>query len=45
MKTIIFSILLSIGFLSAGAFAGVDMPSKPKSQNVTVVFKNNFHPA
>ena len=45
MKTTIFAILLSIGFLSAGAFAGVDMPSQPKYQNVTVVFKNNFNPA
>ncbi len=45
MKTAILSILLSVGFLSAGAFAGVDLPVKQHSQNVTVVFKNNFNPA
>lgn len=45
MKTAILSILLSIGFLSAGAFAGVDFPSQPHHHNVTVVFKNNFNPA
>ena len=45
MKTAILSILLSIGFLSAGAFAGVDLPAKSHHQNVTVVFKNNFNPA
>lgn len=44
MKTTFLAILLSIGFLSAGAFAGVDMPGKAKPQNVTVVFKNNFNP-
>jgi hypothetical protein len=45
MKTAILSILLSVGFLSAGAFAGVDIHSPLKSQNVTVVFKSNFNPA
>ena len=45
MKTAILSILLSIGFLSAGAFAGVDPLPLAKHQNVTVIFKNNFTPA
>jgi hypothetical protein len=45
MKTAIMAILLSIGFLSAGAFAGVDALPLAKHQNVTIVFKNNFNPA
>lgn len=45
MKTVILATLLSIGFLSAGAFAGVEMPGQAKHQNVTVIFKNNFDPA
>ena len=45
MKTAILSILLSLAFLSAGAFAGVDAIPTAKHQNVTVIFKNSFTPA
>ncbi len=43
MKTAFLSILLSLAFLSAGAFAGVD--PLPQHHNVTVIFKTNSTPA
>ena len=39
MKTSILSLLLSAAFLSAGAFAGNNVPPKAHSANITVVFK------
>jgi hypothetical protein len=50
MKTLTTSILLSVIFLSAGAFAGGnrDVPRMPsvaaKSENVTVMSKNGVWP-
>jgi hypothetical protein len=50
MKTLTTSILLSVIFLSAGAFAGAsrDVPGVPtvvaQSENVTVVSKNGVWP-
>lgn len=44
MKTCITIIALTIGFLSAGAFAHNDMPKQIKKQNITIVFKNQIWP-
>ena len=42
MKTTVLTLLLTIGFLSAGAFANDAAPTTAKHQNITVVFKTNF---
>lgn len=46
MKTAIATAALTIAFLSAGAFAGSDQPSRPPAQvwNVTVIVKNQAWP-
>ena len=44
MKTFASVIILTISFLSAGAFAGNDLPVNPHKANVTVVFKNQLNP-
>ncbi len=48
MKTIAASAILSVMFLSAGAFAGsshtVSQPALPKAENVTVILKNQAWP-
>jgi hypothetical protein len=44
MKTFVSIIILTVAFLSAGAFAQNEIPSLIKKQNVTVVFKNQAWP-
>jgi hypothetical protein len=50
MKTLTASLILSVMFLSAGAFAGnshraVQKDVAPKVENVTVILKNQAWPA
>jgi hypothetical protein len=48
MKTLTASLILSVMFLSAGAFAGgtyqPGTPAAPKIENVTVIIKNGVWP-
>ncbi len=44
MKTFASIIILTVAFLSAGAFAHNEIPTQIKRQNVTVVFKNQVWP-
>ena len=44
MKTFIITVVLAISFLSAGAFAGNDLPQPTHKLNITVVFKNQAWP-
>lgn len=44
MKTFASIIILTVAFLSAGAFAHNEIPAQIKKQNVTVVFKNQIWP-
>ncbi len=44
MKTFVSVLILTVSFLSAGAFAGNDLPIHAHKANVTVVFKNQLEP-
>lgn len=44
MKTLASVLILTVSFLSAGAFAGNPAPVKSPNQNVTVVYKNQIGP-
>ena len=44
MKTFATVLVLTISFLSAGAFAGSDVATTPHKANITVVFKNQIGP-
>ncbi len=44
MKTTASIIILTLAFLSAGAFAQNEVPTQIKKQNITVVFKNQAWP-
>ena len=44
MKTFASIIILTVAFLSAGAFAQNEIPAQIKKQNVTIVFKNQAWP-
>ena len=44
MKIFTSTIILTIAFLSAGAFAGNEPPTHAAHANVTVVFKNQLAP-
>ena len=44
MKTFASIIILTVAFLSAGAFAGNEMPTQIQKANITIVFKNQAWP-
>jgi hypothetical protein len=44
MKTFATFVILTVSFLSAGAFAGNPLPVKSPKLNVTVVYKNQIGP-
>ena len=44
MKTFASIIILTVAFLSAGAFAQNNMPAQIHKANITVVFKNQAWP-
>ena len=44
MKTLASVLILTVSFLSAGAFAGNPTPVKSPNLNVTVVYKNQIGP-
>ena len=44
MKTVATVIVLTVSFLSAGAFAGNSLPLLTHKANVTVVYKNQISP-
>lgn len=44
MKTFVTVLILTVSFLSAGAFAGNPIPVQSHKLNVTVVYKNQIGP-